>query len=199
MCVAMRASPTEKPSLNGCSVKASVVVVQVQADEFHQVEAHGALGGLGHAGVQKSAAGCWPRSPMACTSGTTVALSSIAKRIEALGGRPRSYWSSHTSYGSALGVHELGLMLKLGDDFIHIGLKTRPVVGRLGLVPHGVGLAGERSRASASAWETLASALVAAEHAVSSSSAGRLRVRLQSVSRANERTSSTDFSLVSSL
>ena len=34
-------------------------------------------------------------------------------------------------------------MLKLGDDSIHIGLKARPVIGRLGLVPHGVGLAGE--------------------------------------------------------
>lgn len=34
-------------------------------------------------------------------------------------------------------------MLKLADDSIYIGLKTRPVIGRLGLVPHGIGLAGE--------------------------------------------------------
>ena len=34
-------------------------------------------------------------------------------------------------------------MLKLGDDLVHIGLKARPVIGRLGLVPHGIGLAGE--------------------------------------------------------
>ena len=39
----------------------------------------------------------------------------------------------------------MGLMLKLGDDPIHIGLKARPVIGRLGLVPYGIGLAGEPS------------------------------------------------------
>ena len=57
-------------------------------------------------------------------------------------------------------------MLKLGDDFIHIGLKTRPVVGRLGLVPHGVGLAGEPGPGlGLLGGNDACLALVAAEHA----------------------------------
>ena len=57
-------------------------------------------------------------------------------------------------------------MLKLGDDSIHIGLKTRPVIGRLGLVPHGVGLAGEPGPGLGLLGRDNARfALVAAEHA----------------------------------
>ena len=70
-------------------------------------------------------------------------LDLIAKRIEALGGKAALVLVEPNIVWVALGVHELGLMLKLGDDSIHIGLKARPVIGRLGFVPHGIGLAGE--------------------------------------------------------
>ena len=70
-------------------------------------------------------------------------LDLIAKRVEALGRKAALVLVEPNVVWVALGVHELGLMLKLGDDSIHIGLKACPVVGRLGLVPHGVCLAGE--------------------------------------------------------
>ena len=70
-------------------------------------------------------------------------LDLVAKRVEALGGKATLVLVEPNIVWVALGVHELGLMLKLGDDSIYIGLKARPVIGRLGLVPHGVGLAGE--------------------------------------------------------
>ena len=118
-------------------------VVQVQADELHKVEAHGALGSLGHAGVQK--VGSWLLAALAdgVHERNDRGLDLIAKRVEALGGKATLVLVEPNIVWVALGVHELGLMLKLGDDSIHIGLKARPVIGRLGLVPHGVGLAGE--------------------------------------------------------
>ena len=141
-------------------------VVQVQAHKLHQVEAHGALGGLGHMGVQK--VGC--RLLAALTDGVHErhdrGLDLIAKRIEALGGKAALVLVEPNVVWVALGVHELGLMLKLGDDSIHIGLKTRPVIGRLGLVPHGVGLAGEPGPGlGLLGGDGACLALVAAEHA----------------------------------
>ena len=118
-------------------------VVQVQADELHKVEAHGALGGLGHAGVQKVGSGLLAALADGVHERHDRRLDLIAKRIEALGGKAALVLVEPNVVWVALGVHEFGLMLKLGDDSIHIGLKARPVVGRLGLVPHGVGLAGE--------------------------------------------------------
>ena len=93
-------------------------------------------------------------------------LDLIAKRIEALGGKATLVLVEPNVVWVALGVHELGLMLKLGDDSIHIGLKARPVIGRLGLVPHGVGLAGEPGPGLGLLGRNNAClALVAAEHA----------------------------------
>ena len=118
-------------------------VVQVKADELHQVEAHGTLGSLRHVGVQKVG----NRLLAALADGVHErhdrGLDLIAKRIEALGGKATLVLVEPNIVWVALGVHELGLMLKLGDNSVHIGLKARPVIGRLGLVPHGVGLAGE--------------------------------------------------------
>ena len=118
-------------------------VVQVQADKLHKVEAHGALGGLGHAGVQKVGIGLLAALADGVHERHDRRLDLIAKRIEALGGKAALVLVEPNIVWVALGVHKFGLMLKLGDDPIHIGLKARPVIGRLGLVPHGIGLAGE--------------------------------------------------------
>ena len=118
-------------------------VVQVQADKLHKVKAHGALGGLGHAGVQKVGSGLLAAFADGVHERHDRGLDLIAKRVEALGGKATLVLVEPHVVWVALGVHELGLMLKLGDDSIHIGLKARPVIGRLGLVPHGVCLAGE--------------------------------------------------------
>ena len=141
-------------------------VVQVQADELHKVEAHGALGGLGHAGVQKVGIGLLAALADGVHERHDRRLDLIAKRIEALGRKAALVLVEPNVVWVALGVHEFGLMLKLGDDFIHIGLKTRPVVGRLGLVPHGVGLAGEPGPGlGLLGGNDACLALVAAEHA----------------------------------
>ena len=118
-------------------------VVQVQADKLHKVEAHGALGGLGHAGVQKVGSGLLAALADGVHERHDRRLDLIAKRIEALGGKAALVLVEPNIVWVALGVHKFGLMLKLGDDPIHIGLKARPVISRLGLVPHGIGLAGE--------------------------------------------------------
>ena len=92
-------------------------------------------------------------------------LDLVAKRVEALGGKAALVLVEPNIVWVALGVHELGLMLKLGDDSVHIGLKARPVIGRLGLVPHGVGLASEPSPGLGLLGGNGAGlALVAAEH-----------------------------------
>ena len=141
-------------------------VVQVQADKLHKVEAHGALGGLGHAGVQKVGIGLLAALADGVHERHDRRLDLIAKRIEALGGKAALVLVEPNIVWVALGVHELGLMLKLGDDSIHIGLKARPVIGRLGLVPHGVGLAGEPGPGFGLLGRNNAClALVAAEHA----------------------------------
>ena len=118
-------------------------VVQVQADKLHKVEAHGALGSLGHVGVQKVGSRLLAALADGVHERHDRGLDLIAKRVEALGGKATLVLVEPNIVWVALGVHELGLMLKLADDSIHIGLKARPVIGRLGLVPHGVGLAGE--------------------------------------------------------
>ena len=118
-------------------------VVQVKADELHQVKAHGALGGLGHMRVQKVGSGLLSALADGVHERHDRRLDLIAKRIEALGGKAALVLVEPNIVWVALWVHELGLMLKLGDDSIHIGLKARPVIGRLGFVPHGIGLAGE--------------------------------------------------------
>ena len=93
-------------------------------------------------------------------------LNLVAKRIEALGGKAALVLVEPHVVWVALGVHELGLMLELADDFVHIGLKARPVVGRFGLVPHGVGLAGEPGPGlGLLGGDDACLALVAAEHA----------------------------------
>ena len=141
-------------------------VVQVQADELHKVEAHGALGGLGHAGVQKVGIGLLAALADGVHERHDRGLDLLAKRVEALGGKAALVLVEPNVVWVALGVHEFGLMLKLGDDSIHIGLKARPVVGRLGLVPHGVGLAGEPGPGFGLLGRNNAClALVAAEHA----------------------------------
>ena len=92
-------------------------------------------------------------------------LDLVTKRIEALGGKAAFVLVEPNIVWVALGVHELGLMLELGDDSIHVGLKARPVVGRLGLVPHGVGLAGEPGPGlGLLSRDNACLALVAAEH-----------------------------------
>ena len=118
-------------------------VVQVQAHKLHQVEAHGALGGLGHMGVQKVGSGLLAALTDGVHERHDRGLDLVAKCVEALGGKTALILVEPHVVRVALGVHELGLMLKLSDDSVHVGLKARPVVGRLGLVPHGVGLAGE--------------------------------------------------------
>ena len=141
-------------------------VVQVQADELHQVEAHGALGGLGHAGVQKVGIGLLAALADGVHERHDRGLDLLAKRVEALGGKAALVLVEPNVVWVALGVHEFGLMLKLGDDSIHIGLKAHPVVGRLGLMPHGVGLAGEPGPGLGLLGRNNAClALVAAEHA----------------------------------
>ena len=141
-------------------------VVQVQADELHKVEAHGALGGLGHAGVQKVGSGLLAALADGVYERHDRGLDLVAKRVEALGGKAALVLVEPNIVWVALGVHELGLMLKLGDDSVYIGLKARPVIGRLGLVPHGVGLAGEPGPGLGLLGGNDARfALVAAEHA----------------------------------
>ena len=141
-------------------------VVQVKADELHQVKAHGALGGLGHMRVQKVGSGLLAALADGVHERRDRGLDLIAKRIEALGGKAALVLVEPNIVWVALGVHELGLMLKLGDDSIHVGLKARPVIGRLGLVPHGVGLAGEPGPGLGLLGGNDARfALVAAEHA----------------------------------
>ena len=141
-------------------------VVQVQADELHKVKAHGALGGLRHAGVQKVGSGLLAALANGMHERYDRGLDLVAKRVEALGGKATLVLVEPNIVRVALGVHELGLMLKLGDDSIHIGLKARPVIGRLGLVPHGVGLAGEPGPGlSLLGGNDACLTLVAAEHA----------------------------------
>ncbi len=141
-------------------------VVQVHADKLHQVEAHGALGSLGHVGVQKVGSRLLAALADGVHERHDRGLDLIAKRIEALGGKAALVLVEPNVVWVALGVHELGLMLKLGDDSIHIGLKARPVIGRLGLVPHGIGLAGEPGPSLGLLGGNDARlALVAAEHA----------------------------------
>ena len=141
-------------------------VVQVQADELHQVEAHGALGGLGHAGVQKVCSGLLAALADGVHERHDRGLDLLAKRVEALGGKAALVLVEPNVIWVALGVHELGLMLKLADDPVYIGLKARPVIGRLGLVPHGVGLAGEPGPGlGLLGGDDACLALVAAEHA----------------------------------
>ena len=60
-------------------------------------------------------------------------LDLAAKRAEALGRKTTLVLVEPNVVWVALGVHELCLMLKLGGDLVHIGLKARPVIGRLGL------------------------------------------------------------------
>ena len=141
-------------------------VVQVQADEFHQVKAHGALGGLGHAGVQKVGSGLLAAFADGVHERHDRGLNLVAKRVEALGGMATLVLVEPNVVWGAPGVHELGLMLKLSDDSVHIGLKARPVVGRLGLVPHSIGLAGEPGPGlGLLGGDDAGLALVAAEHA----------------------------------
>ena len=118
-------------------------VVQVQADELHQVEAHGALGGLGHAGMQKVGSGLLAALADGVHEWHDRGLDFVAKRVEALGRKAALVLVEPNIVWVALGVHELGLMLELADDLVHIGFKARPVVGCFGFVPHGIGLAGE--------------------------------------------------------
>ena len=141
-------------------------VVQVQADELHKVEAHGALGGLGHAGVQKVGSGLLTALADGVHERHDRRLDLIAKRVEALGGKAAFVLVEPNIVWVALGIHELGLMLELADDLVHIGLKARPVIGRLGLVPHGVCLAGEPGPGlGLLGGDDACLALVAAEHA----------------------------------
>ena len=140
-------------------------VVQVQADKLHQVETHGTLGSLGHVGVQKVGSRLLAALADGVHERHDRGLDLVAKRVEALGGKAALVLVEPNIVWVALGVHELGLMLKLGDDSVHIGLKARPVIGRLGLVPHGVGLASEPSPGLGLLGGNGAGlALVAAEH-----------------------------------
>ena len=141
-------------------------VVQVQADELHKVEAHGTLGGLGHAGVQKVGIGLLAALADGVHERHDGGFDLVAKRVEALGGKAALVLVKPHVVWVALGVHELGLMLKLANDSIHIGLKARPVIGRLGLVPYSVGLAGEPGPGlGLLGGNDACLALVAAEHA----------------------------------
>ena len=141
-------------------------VVQVQADEPHQVEAHGALGSLGYVGVQKVGIGLLAALADGAHERHDRGLDLVTKRVEALDRKAALVLVEPNIVWVALRVHELGLMLKLGDDSIHIGLKARPVIGRLGLVPHGVGLAGEPGPGlGLLGGDDACLALVAAEHA----------------------------------
>ena len=141
-------------------------VVQVQADEPHQVEAHGTLGSLGYVGVQKVGIGLLAALADGVHERHDRGLDLVTKRVEALGRKAALILVEPNVVWVALGVHELCLMLKLGDDSIHIGLKARPVVGRLGLVPHGVGLAGEPGPGlGLFGGDGAGLALIAAEHA----------------------------------
>ena len=101
-------------------------VVQVQADKLHKVEAHGALGSLGHVGVQKVGSRLLAALADGVHERHDRGLDLAAKRVEALGGKAALVLVEPNVVWIALGVHELGLMLKLGDDSIHIGLKARP-------------------------------------------------------------------------
>lgn len=93
-------------------------------------------------------------------------LNLLAKRVEALGRKAAFVLVEPNIVWVALGIHELGLMLELADDLVHIGLKARPVIGRLGLVPHGVCLAGEPGPGlGLLGGDDACLALVAAEHA----------------------------------
>ena len=93
-------------------------------------------------------------------------LDLVTKRIEALGGKTALVLVEPNVVWVALGVHKLGLMLELAHNLVHIGLKARPVVGRLGLAPHDVGLAGEPGPGLGLLGRDGAClALVAAEHA----------------------------------
>ena len=68
--------------------------------------------------------------------------------------------------GVARGVHIAGVALERLDDAVHVGLKARPVVGVLRLVPHGVGLAGQAApRLDLLGWQRAGLALVAGEGA----------------------------------
>ena len=103
---------------------------------------------------------------MACTSGHDRGLDLVAKRVEALGGKAALVLVEPNIVWVALGVHELGLMLELVDDLVHIGLKARPVIGGFSLVPHGIGLAGESGPGlGLLGRDNACLALVAAEHA----------------------------------
>ena len=141
-------------------------VVQVQADKLHKVEAHGALGGLGHAGVQKVGIGLLAALADGVHERHDRRLDLIAKRIEALGRKAALVLVEPNVVWVALGVHKLGLMLELTHNLVHIGLKACPVVGRLCFMPHGVGLAGEPGPGLGLLGRNNAClALVAAEHA----------------------------------
>ena len=141
-------------------------VVQVQADELHEVEAHGALGGLGYAGVQKVGIRLLAALADGVHDRHDRGLDLVAKRVEALCGKPALVLVEPNIVRVALGIHELGLIFELVDDLVHIGLKARPVIGRLGLVPHGVCLAGEPGPGlGLLGGDGAGLALVAAEHA----------------------------------
>ena len=93
-------------------------------------------------------------------------LDLVAKRVEALCGKPALVLVEPNIVRVALGIHELGLIFELVDDLVHIGLQARPVIGRLGLVPHGVCLAGEPGPGlGLLGGDGAGLALVAAEHA----------------------------------
>ena len=78
-------------------------VVQVQADKLHKVEAHGALGSLGHVGVQKVGSRLLAALADGVHERHDRGLDLVANASKLLAERPRSYWSSQTSYGSRLG------------------------------------------------------------------------------------------------
>ena len=118
-------------------------VVQVKADELHKVEAHGALGGLGHMRVQKVGSRLLSALADGVHERHDRGLDLVAKRVEALGGKATLVLVEPHVVWVALGIHELGLMLELADDLVHIGLKACPVIGGFSLVPHGIGLAGK--------------------------------------------------------
>lgn len=82
--------------------------VQVQADELHKVEAHGTLGGLGHAGMQKVGSGLLAALADGVHERHDRGLDLVAKRIEALGGKAALVLVEPNIVWIALGVHELG-------------------------------------------------------------------------------------------
>ena len=108
-------------------------VVQVQADKLHQVEAHGTLGSLGHVGVQKVGGRLLAALADGVHERHDRGLDLVTKCIEALGGKAALVLVEPNVVWVALGVHKLGLMLELAHNLVHIGLKARPVIGRLGL------------------------------------------------------------------